>query len=44
MELQQAGYLTALVPTDLITDGRLTLSRSNRPVLDGHEFDAMIFL
>lgn len=44
VELQQAGYLTALVPTDLITDGRLTLSRSNRPVLDGHEFDAMIFL
>ena len=44
VELQQAGYLTALVPTDLITDGRLTLSKSNRPVLDGHEFDAMIFL
>ena len=43
-ELWNAGYLNALVPTDLIADGRLKIGANGKPVLQGHEFDAMVFL
>ncbi len=44
VELWKAGYLNALVPTDLIADGRLKINANGKPEIQGHEFDAMIFL
>ncbi|AOW10775.1 hypothetical protein [Flavobacterium gilvum] len=44
MQLWNAGYLNALVPTDEITDGRLSIGANGKPVLQGHEFDAIVFL
>lgn len=44
VELWNAGYLNALVPTDLIADGRLQINANGKPQIQGHEFDAMIFL
>jgi len=43
-QLWKAGYLNALVPTDLIDDGRLIIGSNGKPVLQGHEFDALLFL
>lgn len=43
-QLWEAGYLNALVPTDEITDGRLSIGANGKPVLQGHEFDAIVFL
>jgi hypothetical protein len=43
-QIWDAGYRCALVPTDLIENGSLTLNSSNQPVLNGHTFRAMIFL
>jgi len=42
--LWENGYLDAAVPTDLINDGRLQLNAAGKPVLNGHVFDAIIFL
>jgi hypothetical protein len=44
LKIWNAGYLNALVPTDLITNGTLTLNADNKPVLNGHTFDAIVFL
>ena len=44
VELWNAGYLNALVPTDLIADGRLKINANGKPQIQGHEFDAIIFL
>jgi len=44
VKLWKAGYVNALVPTDLITEGKLTLGADNKPVLNGHKFDAVVFL
>ena len=44
LELWKAGYLNALVPTDLIADGRLKINANGKPQIQGHEFDALIFL
>jgi hypothetical protein len=44
LELWNNGYYHAAVPTDLIEDGRLTLNAKGKPVLNGYEFDAVIFL
>ncbi|MEI7423825.1 MAG: hypothetical protein WCK18_17105 [Prolixibacteraceae bacterium] len=44
VSLWKAGYRNALVPTDLITDGKLKLDDHHRPVLSGHSFDAILFL
>jgi len=44
MQLWNNGYLNASVPTDLITDGRLKLNQNGKPVLNGYEFNAVIFL
>jgi hypothetical protein len=43
-KLWKAGYLNALVPTDLIADGRLTIGANGKPVMQGREFDAVVFL
>ncbi|MEI6275599.1 MAG: hypothetical protein WCP08_06400 [Prolixibacteraceae bacterium] len=44
VELWNAGYLHAAIPTDAIEDGRLTLNASGKPVLNGHIFDAVLFI
>jgi hypothetical protein len=44
VQLWDAGYLNALVPTDLIADGRLKIGANGKPLLQGHEFDAVVFL
>lgn len=44
MELWNNGYLNAAVPTDVIEDGRLKLDAAGKPVLNGHVFDAIIFM
>ena len=44
IELWNNGYLVAAVPTDLISDGRLRLNAAGKPILNGHVFDAVIFL
>ncbi|HWC54095.1 MAG TPA: hypothetical protein VG676_10970 [Chitinophagaceae bacterium] len=43
-ELWANGYLNAGVPTDLIEDGRLKLNAAGKPTLNGHVFDAIIFI
>lgn len=42
--LWNAGYLNAAVPTDLIAEGKLKLNSVGKPELNGHIFDAIIFL
>ncbi len=44
LELWNKGYYHAAVPTDLIEDGRLALNAKGKPMLNGYEFDAVIFL
>jgi len=39
-----AGYPCALLPSDFIDNGRITFDAENHPVIDGHQFDCMIFL
>jgi len=39
-----AGYRCAVVPSDLIDNGSLKLDAKNRPVLNGHVFQAVIYL
>jgi hypothetical protein len=39
-----AGYLNAIVPSDLIVNKKLTLSPDGKPVLNGHTFDAVVYL
>ena len=43
-KLWKAGYLNALVPTDLIASGKLKLNGDHQPVLSGHKYDAVLFL
>lgn len=44
LELWNNGYYHAAVPTDLIEDGRLKLNAKGKPILNGYEFDAIVFL
>jgi hypothetical protein len=39
-----AGYRCAVVPSDLIDNGSLVLDAKNRPVLNGHTFQAIVYL
>lgn len=39
-----AGYRCAVVPSDLIDNGSLKLDAKNRPLLNGHVFQAVIYL
>lgn len=43
-KLWDAGYLNALVPTDLIADGRLKINADGKPQIQNHEFDAVLFI
>lgn len=42
--LWKAGYLNALVPSDLIENDMLILNEDNKPMLNGYTFDAVIYL
>ena len=42
--LWQAGFPCAVLPSDLIDNGQLTLDAENHPVINGHKFDALVYL
>jgi len=42
--LWQNGYQNIAVATDVINDGRLVINEAGKPTLNGHEFDAVVFL
>jgi hypothetical protein len=44
MALWETGYINALVPTDLIAEKKLTIGANGKPILNGHQFDAVVFL
>ncbi len=44
VEMWKAGYLNASVPSDVIEDGRLRLNPAGKPTLNGHVFDAIVYL
>lgn len=44
VEIWKAGYLNALVPSDLIVSQVLTIGQDGKPVMNGHKFDAVLFL
>lgn len=43
-EMWKAGYINALVPSDLIETGKLILNDDNKPMLNGYTFDAVVYL
>jgi hypothetical protein len=44
VEIWNAGYLNALVPSDLIVNGKLIIGDDGKPALNGHTFDAVVYL
>ena len=44
VEIWNAGYMNALVPSDLIINQTLTLAMDGKLVMNGHKFDAILFL
>ncbi|MEI6275606.1 MAG: hypothetical protein WCP08_06435 [Prolixibacteraceae bacterium] len=44
LEIWNAGYLNAVVPTDLIVSQKLRIGKDGKPVMNGHTFDAVLFL
>lgn len=44
VELWNAGYLNASIPSDEIEDGRLKLNAQGKPELNGYVFDAILFI
>ena len=40
----RAGYPCALLPSDFIDNGQITFDSGRHPVVNGHRFDAMVFL
>ncbi|HTV42833.1 MAG TPA: hypothetical protein VMF08_19870 [Candidatus Sulfotelmatobacter sp.] len=43
-KIWRAGYPCALLPSDFIDNGQITFDAENHPVVNGHRFDAMVFL
>ena len=43
-EIWNSGYLNAIVPSDLIVNGKLTLNDEGKPTMNGHTFDAVLYL
>ncbi|HEY4063081.1 MAG TPA: hypothetical protein VGM30_14345 [Puia sp.] len=43
-EIWNAGYPDALVPSDLIASHKLVLGPDGKPVMNGHRFDAILYL
>jgi hypothetical protein len=44
VEVWKSGYINALVPSDLITTNQLTIGKDGKPILNGHKFDAILYL
>lgn len=44
VEIWKSGYVNALVPSDLIVNGQLTIDKNGKPVLNGHKFDAVVYI
>jgi hypothetical protein len=44
MDIWQAGYPCAMLPSDLIDDGQITFDSGNHPVVNGHRFDCLVYL
>ncbi|OYU54798.1 MAG: hypothetical protein CFE25_12440 [Chitinophagaceae bacterium BSSC1] len=44
VEIWKAGYLNALVPSDLIVNKQLVIGTDGKPVMNGHKFDAILYL
>ena len=44
MEIWKAGYLNALVPSELITNHTLFLNKKGKPEMNGHVYDAVVYL
>ena len=44
LEIWNAGYLNALVPSDVITHNLLKVGKDGKPVMNGHTFDAVLYL
>lgn len=44
VQIWKAGYLNALVPTDVIMDNRLTIDSKGKATYNGYSFDAIVFL
>jgi hypothetical protein len=44
VELWNAGYLNAIVPSDLIVNNKLKIGNDGTPVMNGHKFDAIVYL
>jgi hypothetical protein len=44
VEIWNAGYLNAVVPSDLITSNKLKIGKGGKPEMNGHTFDAILFL
>ena len=44
VQIWKAGYLNALVPTDVIIDNRLILDSKGKANYNGYSFDAIVFL
>ncbi len=44
LEIWNAGYLNAIVPSDMIVNGKLKIGKDGKPVMNGHTFNAVLFL
>ena len=44
VEIWKAGYLNALVPSDLIIKKKITIGANGKPTMNGHQFDAVVYL
>ncbi len=44
VEIWKAGYINALVPSDMIVDKKLTIRADGKAVMNGHVFDAILYL
>ncbi len=44
VQIWNAGYLNALVPSDLIVSNQLKIGKEGKPILNGHTFDAILYL
>ena len=44
VEIWNAGYLNAVVPSDLIVSKKLRIGKNGKPEMNGHSFEAVLFL
>ena len=44
MAIWRAGYPCALLPSDFVDNGQITFDAEKHPIVNGHRFDALVFL